>query len=511
LQPSSRPTLLRWAFALFLLATITRLPAVLFPHAIDDESIYTVVATEIVEGGRPYVDAVERKPPLLFWTYAAVFGLFGKYNWLSLHLVALLWTVGTMVGLYAITRRLFDRPAGLIAALLYCVYAQWLIWKNLAFNGELLMNLPIVLGALIAMRPSPSRLRPELLLAGAFFCCGFLLKQPAAIAAVPFGVYLLLPSYRRSRGLRGTDSVLQAALLTAGFAATLGIVVGILLSQGIFEEALFWTIGHHDIPHGLTDPVFWKRGIGMSAAFFGVCLPLVLATVSSLRRRELWDGRRPEFIALVILLGASLLGTSASGRFYPHYFIQLVPPMAVLAAPVFAGLWTGTISFRIPLFSSRFTQGWLALTTVVFLVGHSIGLNAAGKGREAGNYIRAHSSDEDRIFVWGQAPDIYLDAERRPASRYIATFPLTGYIFGSPLGWDPTHDTTHRIVPGTWEILDRELRENPPLFIVDTDGSREVAKYPMRRFDSLRDLIDHRYDFVHRARDGLIYRRRDGC
>jgi len=58
LQPSSRPTLLRWAFALFLLATITRLPALLFPNAIDDEAIYAVVATEIVEGGRPYVDAV---------------------------------------------------------------------------------------------------------------------------------------------------------------------------------------------------------------------------------------------------------------------------------------------------------------------------------------------------------------------------------------------------------------------------------------------------------------------
>jgi len=31
-----------------------------------------VVANVIVDGGWAYVDAVERKPPLLFWTYAAV-------------------------------------------------------------------------------------------------------------------------------------------------------------------------------------------------------------------------------------------------------------------------------------------------------------------------------------------------------------------------------------------------------------------------------------------------------
>ena len=58
-----------WAvLAIALLTIVTRLPSLLHPQAIDDEETYSV----IVDGGRPYVDAVERKPPLLFWTYAAV-------------------------------------------------------------------------------------------------------------------------------------------------------------------------------------------------------------------------------------------------------------------------------------------------------------------------------------------------------------------------------------------------------------------------------------------------------
>src|SRR6266481_4135972 len=123
------------ALGIVLLTVATRLPSLQHPQAIDDEAAYSVVANEIVDGGRPYIDAVDRKPPLLFWTYAAVFKVAGKYNWTALH-------------------------------------------------------------------------------AGALLCAGFLLKQPAAIAAVPLGLYLLLPSYRASRGLTRTESITQAATLT---------------------------------------------------------------------------------------------------------------------------------------------------------------------------------------------------------------------------------------------------------------------------------------------------------
>jgi 4-amino-4-deoxy-L-arabinose transferase-like glycosyltransferase len=84
--------------------------------------MYSVVANEIGDGGRPYIDAVERKPPLLFWTYAAIFKLAGKFNWGALHFVALVWTLCAMAGLYAVGSELFDCDVGLIAALFYSVH-----------------------------------------------------------------------------------------------------------------------------------------------------------------------------------------------------------------------------------------------------------------------------------------------------------------------------------------------------------------------------------------------------
>ena len=120
------------ALGIVLLTVAIRLPSLVHPLPIDDEETYSLVANEIVDGGRVYADAIERKPPLLFWTYAAVFKAAGKYNWKVLHAVALIWTLGTMAGLYFIGKHLFDPVTGLVAALLYSVFQPWGTFTNLA-------------------------------------------------------------------------------------------------------------------------------------------------------------------------------------------------------------------------------------------------------------------------------------------------------------------------------------------------------------------------------------------
>ena len=92
-----------------------------------------------------------------------------------------------MASLYVSGRRSFNRETALIAALLYSIFQPWATPKNLAFNGELLMNLPLVWAWAIGFGSGPSRWRPELFAAGVFLFAGSLLKQPAAVAAGPLG------------------------------------------------------------------------------------------------------------------------------------------------------------------------------------------------------------------------------------------------------------------------------------------------------------------------------------
>jgi hypothetical protein len=100
---------------------------------------------------------------------------------------------------------------------------------------------------------------------------------------------------------------------------------------------------------------------------------------------------------------------------------------------------------------------------------------------------------------------VYLDARRRPASRYIATFPLTGYVFGGPVAG---LDTRSRIVPGAWTNLWQDLANHPPAYIVDVE-SAPAAAFPVAQFPELARLIAQHYTPIARTPEGEIYRRVD--
>jgi hypothetical protein len=121
--------------------------------------------------------------------------------------------------------------------------------------------------------------------------------------------------------------------------------------------------------------------------------------------------------------------------------------------------------------------------------------------------VREHSQEEDRIFMWGQGTaqtGIYLDARRRPSTRYIASFPLNGLIFGLQ---DPDYDTHYRIVPGAWENLRSDFERHPPKFIIDCHVTFSKRFLSIRDHAYLRDLLDHEFHEVFRAQDGVVYER----
>jgi hypothetical protein len=329
-------------------------------------------------------------------------------------------------------------------------------------------------------------------------CAAFLLKQPAAFAAVPLGIYLLLPSYRASRGITRMASVTQAAMLTTGFFGALGLVTIVLQKQGILRDAFYWTITNH------TDlRVFWERVALHTPAFAVLCLPLLIGAALAYRDDHgVWTGKGAERTAFFGLLAASAVGTAAGGRYYPHYYIQLIPPLALLAAPHYARLWSGRAQSRHWLLRPAVTYAWLAVAVVAFLIAHWLGLASRhNKPTEAGRYLSEHSAADDRIFVWGQKPEFYLDARRRPASRYILTLLLTGYDGRKNV------DTRHRIVPAAWTTLEQDFRKHPPAYIIDLH-SNPGARYPVRDFPILAKLLAEHYEPITRTAEGIIYRRR---
>jgi 4-amino-4-deoxy-L-arabinose transferase-like glycosyltransferase len=489
----SRRTIARAWIVLVVLTIAIRLPAVLHPGPIDDEFVYAVIGAEVAAGRVPYVDVVERKPPVLMWTYGLIARATGAYNWPALHTIALVWTLLTMCGLYVLGRRLFGPAAGILAGLLYSVYLPWGVAANLALNGEMLMNLPLVWAwAVVLGRETRSTKR--LFTAGALLATASLLKQPAAIAAPPLFAYLLL----RGRMEPHAGRVRDILALGAGIAVSLGVVVAILLREGALWDAYYWSIADHAGPI-----FFWHKAALHTIAFVGACLPIVVGAAMALGRADLWQGRTAERLALGGWLGASVIGASAGGRFYPHYYVQLVPPLALLAAAAAADLWNRAPDSRFAGNALRAAAVCVVLTIVAFSISHWRGLAMRRAGTEAGRYLREHAALNARLFVWGQEGRIYADSRLRPATRYLATFPLTGYVFGGPIAG---LDTSRWIRPGAWSIFAREFDSRRPEYVVDTQ-TRSDALYPVGKFPDMANRLTACYHVEARVKEGTIYRR----
>src|SRR5207247_6163718 len=155
---------------------------------------------------------------------------------------------------------------------------------------------------------------------------------------------------------------------------------------------VFYVVGHKDSVKTLT--------------FVAACLPLVIGAILACRDKdEIWAGKTAERTALFGLLIASGIGAAAGARFYPHYYVQLVPPLALLAAPYYARLWSRTMQPPCWLLRPRVSCAWLALTVIAFSIKQWTGLAQQRRPSEVGRYLSTHSAPDDRIFVWGQTPE----------------------------------------------------------------------------------------------------------
>jgi hypothetical protein len=120
-------------------------------------------------------------------------------------------------------------------------------------------------------------------------------------------------------------------------------------------------------------------------------------------------------------------------------------------------------------------------------------------------YVAAHTTDEDRIFVWGHVPEIYWASGRHPATR----FPTTSFVTGAN-GLTPDEVPTAETEPLAWDLFYEDFAAHPPRFFLDTSRSeiRGSENYPPSAYPRLARLLYRDYDYVT-AIDGIdIYERK---
>ncbi|MBW1598896.1 glycosyltransferase family 39 protein [Streptomyces sp. JJ38] len=461
---------------LLVLAAVTRLPSFQRPVWNPDEGFVATQARMLAAGGTLYDTVVDRKPPLLPWLYQGTFALFGDESLWPLRVLAILAVVATAVCVAGLARGRWGPRAGGAAGVL-CVLASVALnpEDTQAATFEVFM-LPFTAAALWAAD------RRRWGLAGLAVAGAVLVKQTGGAVLLPV-LYLAWSSADRGRDRRGA--------FVRTFGGLLVPLVTVALCNGV-SRTVFWTVTGSGSYASFTGSELHVLGRGLAnTGLFAVgAAGLVLPVAVVLRRRL--SHRQVLTTDLWLWLAASAVGVLTGFHFFGHYYLQLVPPLAVLAAGALGLL----------------TADWLRLTAVVSAMlctvfvawGSHAGRAEFDHVRRVADAVRARTVPQDEVLVWGMHPETYWMADRMPASRYLTAGLLTNYS-GGRNGPRVGQEYGMR---GSWPTLMRELNEDPPALIVDDSRGKP---YEPARMPHLRQFLDAHYESVAEVDGAVFYRR----
>ena len=469
-----------WVVAAAAPVLIAHVPS-FFHRLLDgDEAIYGSIAALMNLGDPLYAQGgVDNKPPGIFWVYAVTFRVFGMYQMTAVHAIALLAIAATCVLIFLVGRHLAGTRVGILAAIFYGVMTAAGNPRLLAANTEAFMMLPLTASLLLM-------LRRQWLWSGLLLAAAGVFRQSAAVDVLllPLAIVYFEPRESRVRG---------SALFIGGLAA--GLLAGAVLIAltGSFSGFWRWTIATlTGYASGNWAPgLVWARAKDSIVPFMIDMAVLWIAAVAwAVRWKKLDSGQRLILAWLVV----SMVGSLAGGHLSWHYFIQVMAPLALLAAlGIDAALQSprrkqvalvAAIGFALP------ALGWGGYNVVADPLTYDFSSPVPQHQRVA-DYIRAHTRPSDRVFVWGDWPALYVESDRLMASRFPGF--LRGFARGSnlpPNNWDTS--------PDVWPELKSDLERNPPVLIVDTAaaGWSDFAMYPMRNYPVLQDLVASRYHLI---------------
>ncbi|HEV8482404.1 MAG TPA: glycosyltransferase family 39 protein [Blastocatellia bacterium] len=564
-------------------------------HLYQDDGFWFTSAEEILRGKALYREIYFDKPPVLPLLYALLFKAFGTHI-LTIRLFTVLYSVAISAVLYTLGKRLYNPRVACLGAGMFVVFSTTYTTGHVqGLNTDFLMMLPYTAGAYFFIRSRFERderragawKRSFALFGGALVGVAFQVNPKAAFDLLFFGIFLLI-SRRWSRrpneaafspkGASGTPrrDVIRWSLFAqalGGFAAASLPFIGYLAARqslGAYWQYV-WAWGSRYAAYYPASDVL-ASALRQSVAYFGLnntlLVGLAFVTAKTIRRaraapnaarhteeavdqdlihRRSWESD----LTLLIWFATSFTGLTVGGRFFGHYFFQIMPSLCLIGARglsgissalqrrgarriVFALLAAG-FAFTIVRFHGRTavlaadwfrgtrsasTAGWYherlnreerRVASVVRELpdkeesADQVGLEDIRRdGGRSGEVGGPH----DYLFVWGYRPEIYYWSGLLPASRYLSTQPLTGipadvHYFESErrLLFDEAITAQAR------EQLVRDLEETRPRYIVDELGMFN-PELSLEDYSEMHEFMEN-YRYYGTTDRFLIYRRRE--
>ncbi len=439
---TERPSLLRTgefsgyvflAFALLLAVTV-RVRLINLPLE-RDEGEYAYAGQLMLQGIPPYQLAYNMKLPGVYAAYAGIMGLFGE-TIAGIHTGVLLVNVATIVLLFLLGRRLMDSRAGGVAAASYALLSVSPSMLGLAGHATHFVVLPVVLGALLLLRAIEDKKDWPLLWIGALFGLALLMKQPGAAFALFAGCYLIYSDWRARLPLR--KITWRSGLLALGIVTPFALTCLWLTWAGVFGQFWFWTVQYaskYGSIISLSDG--WTIFSQNIVEVIGINWPLWVFAAVGLCVLGWNKNTRRHTVFITALLAFSFLSVCPGYYFRPHYFILMLPAVALLVGIAVSGAteslqsvrpflkWGPSGLFAIAVGYCIWSQTSLLFETSPTLAARQVyGVNPFPESIKIADYLRSNTVDTETIAILGSEPQIYFYSRRHSATGYIYAYGL---------------------------------------------------------------------------------------
>jgi len=401
-----------------------------------DEGEFAYIGQLILQGIPPYLNSYDQKLPGIYGAYAIIMYVFGQ-SAEGIHLGFLIVNAATIILVFLLGKRLYDSYTGIIASAAFAVLSVSPSVLGTSAHATHFVLLPALGGIILMLRATDSGKLRNLFWSGILLGISFIIKQHAVFVVIFAFLYLLF-HLRRVRDLPFRPLLKHSSLFLFGTVIPFAFAVGILSLAGVFEKFWFWTFLYpfeygSQIPLSLALEVFLNHTVDVVDKFY------LLWGIGGLGLTALWWDRtaRTRTPFAVGFLAFSLMAVCPGFYFRPHYFVLILPAVAVLIGIGISSLkrlfsriqpkfhFIPTILFLLAFFYGMIQYGsFFFKLTPVQACRAMYGPNPFPESIPIAEYIKTHSKGQDKIVVLGSEPQIYFYSKRQSATGYFYVYHL---------------------------------------------------------------------------------------
>lgn len=419
----------KYWFILFFFFIILRLPSLFEPYWYGDEGIYLTIGAAIRKGLILYSQIHDNKPPALYYLAAIGQTVFGFRLLLSLFMIP------TIYYFYRLSLSFFSQKISQITTFIFLIITSIPFLEGNIANAEVFMLLPTIVGFLIFIK---AKKKISYLWSGLLLGLAFTIKVPVAIEFGFLFLWLILTSLKEFK--TNSLSILKK-LFIFGIAFLIPMILfGIYFAlKGAFplflDSALLQNFSYLSS---------WATGTQTASASSGGLLTrlIFLLIFWSIIFLLKWKKIITSNISFILFwFGATIFGALLSTRPYPHYLIQVLPPLCLLLPTIinFKKIIYSVITLICFITFFFITQKYhfysfstLPYYQAFYLSGsinkfHQYFGPDISSAYEIADYIDQNSSSKDRIFIWADLPYIYALSHRLPPGRYTVAYHIVDF------------------------------------------------------------------------------------